>query len=80
MGSGAIIYIPCFINIGSGIRSLIRGDIQTCRQYRDPISLILFIQKRESRLKIYLFQYANTNKLCDYQVYEAFAQEYELDI
>jgi hypothetical protein len=31
MGSGAIIYIPSFIKIGSGIRKLIRGctDTQT---------------------------------------------------
>jgi hypothetical protein len=26
MGSGAMIYIPGFINIGLGIRNLIRGD------------------------------------------------------
>jgi hypothetical protein len=29
MGSGAVIYIPSFIKIGSGIQKLIRGDIQT---------------------------------------------------
>jgi hypothetical protein len=26
MGSGAMIYIPSFIKIGSGIQKLIRGD------------------------------------------------------
>jgi hypothetical protein len=29
MGSGAMIYIPSFINIGSGIRKLIMGESQT---------------------------------------------------
>jgi hypothetical protein len=29
MGSGAMIYIPSFIKIGSGIRKLIAGDSQT---------------------------------------------------
>jgi hypothetical protein len=31
MGSGAMIYIPSFIKIGSGIQKLIRGDTQTHR-------------------------------------------------
>jgi hypothetical protein len=51
--SSAIIYIPSFIKIGSGIQKL--RDMQTHRQYGDPISLLLFIyffQNRESRLKI----------------------------
>jgi hypothetical protein len=29
MGSGAMIYIPSFIKIGSGIQKLIGGDSQT---------------------------------------------------
>jgi hypothetical protein len=29
MNSGAMIYIPSFIKIGSGIQKLIRGDAQT---------------------------------------------------
>jgi hypothetical protein len=29
MGSGAVIYIPSFIKIGSGIQRLIEGDSQT---------------------------------------------------
>jgi hypothetical protein len=29
MGSGAVIYIPSFVKIGSGFQKLIRGDIQT---------------------------------------------------
>jgi hypothetical protein len=32
MGSGAMIYIPSFINIGSGIQKLIRGNKETQRQ------------------------------------------------
>jgi hypothetical protein len=41
MGSGAIIYIPSFIKIGSGIQKLILGDTQTHRQHGDLISLLL---------------------------------------
>jgi hypothetical protein len=29
MGSGAVIYVPSFIKIGSGVQKLIRGDTQT---------------------------------------------------
>jgi hypothetical protein len=29
MGSGAVIYVPSFINIGSGSQKLIKGDTQT---------------------------------------------------
>jgi hypothetical protein len=41
VGSGATIYIPSFIKIGSGIQKLIRGDTQTHRQHGD-INLPLF--------------------------------------
>jgi uncharacterized RmlC-like cupin family protein len=39
MGSGAMIYIPSFINIGSGIQTL-GGEIH--RQHGDRISLLFF--------------------------------------
>jgi hypothetical protein len=39
MGSGAMIYIPSFIKIGSGIQELIGMDTQIDRQEGDPISL-----------------------------------------
>jgi hypothetical protein len=42
MGSGAMVYIPSFTEIGSGIQKLIRGDTQTHRQHCDLISLLLF--------------------------------------
>jgi hypothetical protein len=42
MGSGAMIYIPSFIKIGSGIQKLIGGDTQTHRQHGDRISLLSF--------------------------------------
>jgi hypothetical protein len=32
MGSDAVIYVPSFIKIGSGIQTLIRGDTQTDTQ------------------------------------------------
>jgi hypothetical protein len=42
MGSGAMIYIPSFINIGS--------DIHTHRLHDDIISLLSFLQTKESEL------------------------------
>jgi hypothetical protein len=51
MGSGAMIYIPSFIKIGSSILKLIRQDSQTHRQHGDLISPLLFFQNKESRLK-----------------------------
>jgi hypothetical protein len=40
MGSVAMIYIPSFIKIGSGIQELTGGDTQTHRQHGDRISLL----------------------------------------
>jgi hypothetical protein len=57
IGSGAMIYIPGFMNIGSGILMLI-GDIHRHREHGDPIILILFyflFGNKESRLKINVF-------------------------
>jgi hypothetical protein len=42
MGSGAMIYIPSFIKIGTGIQNLIRRDTQVHKQQGDLISLLLF--------------------------------------
>jgi hypothetical protein len=42
MGSGAMIYIPSFIKIGSGFQKLIVRDSQTDREQGDLISLLLF--------------------------------------
>jgi hypothetical protein len=47
----SMIYIPSFIMIGSGIQKLIKGDSQTQRQHGDCVSLLLFFQNEESRLK-----------------------------
>jgi hypothetical protein len=44
MGSGAVIYVPSFIKIGSGIQELIGGiHRHTHRMQRDLISLIYFL-------------------------------------
>jgi hypothetical protein len=51
MGSGAVIYVPSFIKIGSGIRKLIGGYTETHRQQRDLISPLHFFQNKECRLK-----------------------------
>jgi hypothetical protein len=51
MGSVAMIYIPSFIKIGSDIRKLIRRDSQTHRWHGDRMSLLLFLQNKESRQK-----------------------------
>jgi hypothetical protein len=40
MGSDAMIYIPSFIKIGSGIQKLLGRDSQTHRQHGDHISLL----------------------------------------
>jgi hypothetical protein len=45
------IRIPNFIKIGSGIQKLVGGGTQTHRQHGDRISLFLFFQNKESRLK-----------------------------
>jgi hypothetical protein len=63
MGSNAIIYIPDFIKIGSGIQKLLGGiHMQTHRQRQqgDLISLILFFQNKESR-PIKILYSANTS-------------------
>jgi hypothetical protein len=48
-----MIYVPSFIKTGSEIRKLMGGytDTQTCRKDADRISLLLFFQNMESRLK-----------------------------
>jgi hypothetical protein len=46
MDSSAMIYIPSFIKIGSGIQKLIWGVPKTHRQHGDHINLL-----QESRLK-----------------------------
>jgi hypothetical protein len=51
MGSGAIIYVPSFINICSAIQKLNGEDLQPHRPHGDFISLVLFLQNKESRLK-----------------------------
>jgi hypothetical protein len=49
MGSGAVIYVPSFIKIGSGVQRLTGGDTQTHthRQQRDLISLLYFFKIRK---------------------------------
>jgi hypothetical protein len=44
MSPGAMIYIPCFMKIDSGIQ-------KTDRQQGDLTSLLLFFQSKESSLK-----------------------------
>jgi hypothetical protein len=48
VGSFAMIYIPSFIKIGSGIQKLIRGDSQRLRRHGDLISLLLYFQNKEA--------------------------------
>jgi hypothetical protein len=52
MGSVAKIYIPSFIEIGSGMQKIMGGggDSHIYRQHGDLISLLLFVQNKESRL------------------------------
>jgi hypothetical protein len=54
MGSGVLIYIyiymPSFIKVGSGIQS------QTRTVHGDPISILLFVQNKGSRLKCSVYE------------------------
>jgi hypothetical protein len=59
MGSGAMIYIPSFIKIGSGIQKLIVGHTVTHGQHGDRKSLHLFSQNKETKLTNCLF-----NEVC----------------
>jgi high-affinity Fe2+/Pb2+ permease len=46
MCSGAVIYIPVFMKIGSGIQKLMEGAVvETHRQQGDLISLLLFYKE-----------------------------------
>jgi hypothetical protein len=47
MGSGAMIYILCFVNIGSGIQKLLTGNTHTHRLQGDIIILLYFFKIRE---------------------------------
>jgi hypothetical protein len=50
MGSGALIYIPSFIEIGSTIQKLVGGiyiHTNTHRQQGDLTCLLLFFQNKE---------------------------------
>jgi hypothetical protein len=55
MGLCAMIYIPSFIKVVSGIKGLIGEDTQTKRQQGHLISKFLFFQFKESRLKTATF-------------------------
>jgi hypothetical protein len=58
VGPGAMIYIPSFIKIGSGIQNFIGGggdsETRANREHGDRISLLSLFQNKESRLKIVL--------------------------
>jgi hypothetical protein len=51
MGSGAVIYVQSFIQIGSGVQKLIGGNKQTHThthtEQRDLISLLYFFKIRK---------------------------------
>jgi hypothetical protein len=49
MGSGAMLYIPSFVKVGSKVEPG-GGDLQTHRQHGDLISLLLCFQTKGSRI------------------------------
>jgi hypothetical protein len=51
LGSGAVMHLPSFVKIGSGILKLLRGDSQRDRLYGDRISLLSFHPNKGSYLK-----------------------------
>jgi hypothetical protein len=50
MGSSAMINIPSFIKIGSGIQKLMRGEIH--REDGELRSMLLFFENKESGLEM----------------------------
>jgi hypothetical protein len=56
--------VPSFIEIGSGNQKLMEGggNSQTHRQHGDLISLLLFFQNKERRLKQCLKSYNSKSK------------------
>jgi hypothetical protein len=50
LGSGAMIYISSFMKTCYGVQTLL-GFVYTYRQQGDLISLLLFFQNKESRIK-----------------------------
>jgi hypothetical protein len=55
MGSDAMVYIPCFIKIGSGIQKLIEGDTDTQTAPRSR-KLILFFKNKKIKLILSILQ------------------------
>jgi hypothetical protein len=51
MGSGAMIYMPSFMYIGSGIENLVRGIHRQTDSNGDLVRLLLFCRNKHSRLK-----------------------------
>jgi hypothetical protein len=51
MGLGVMIYLPSSIKFGSGIQKSVGEGTKTHRQQGDLISLLLFAENKESRLK-----------------------------
>jgi hypothetical protein len=54
-GSTVMIYMTSFIKIGSGLQKLIGRKAQTHREQGDLISILLFLQNKESRLKTFMY-------------------------
>jgi hypothetical protein len=53
VGSGVMICIPSFIELGSAIQTLIGGGVTKRHgQHNDRITLLLFFKNKERRLKI----------------------------
>jgi hypothetical protein len=55
MGSGAVIYVPTFIKIGSSIQKLIGG---IHRQHGDRISLFYFFENKYAKNRVGWFHLA----------------------
>jgi hypothetical protein len=72
MGSGAMIYIPSFIKIGSGIQKWIGGGIHRCTNKRVITSLLLFFLKYEKLAKCYLKAVGKKRRPVDYSSKGAF--------
>jgi hypothetical protein len=61
MGTGAMIYIPSFMNTGPDIQKLLREiRTHTHRQQGDIISILTFFEGKQTNKNMYSFTYRHT--------------------
>jgi hypothetical protein len=60
LGSGAMIYIPSFVKIGSGIHKLIGGNMQTAWRLHNPTFIHSRLENQANKCgELYLYHVPN---------------------